>query len=706
MKSTILSITLAVLIVSACHKSGLVVTTGSLLNEMTDLGRLPQYTGQTYRTIQYSSYDRRSTKPGERSWFANDDGFGNEPIPGFEQVLKRPDTNGIGEYLICNIEQPGAIVRLWTAGIEGQIRFYLDDMSTPFYEGLASDFFWKTMEVLSAGEMRMDSLQALRQFDAVYFPIPFAEGCRIEWIGNLQNIHFYHVGVRIYNQDVTVETFKATDFVRYAPEINQTNQELLNEQNKKAKRKPKSQSVEMKVPASSSIEIFSARRNQAIERISLTIQAENYEEALRKCIIRIYFDGADTPQVASPVGDFFGTAPGHNPYRSLPFGVQTDSTMICRFPMPFKHSARIVLDNHSGEMFGVTGKIRTIDYKWEEGISMHFYCRWRINHDLTASNISDSSSEIRDIPYLNASGRGRIVGAAAFLYNPSNVPTSWGNWWGEGDEKIFIDKDSFPSFFGTGSEDYFNYSWSSPRIFSYAYCGQPRNDGPGNRGNVTNFRWHIIDDIPFYEKASFTMELGHHGTVPGFTYGRIVYFYALPGLTTDHPEISMEDIGEIAYRTWRPEAYKGSAGFSFIQAENIMNQQPNMNVEPGKMWADGSILMWKPQSNGEKNSFQIRFKHTIESTRIGFTLAHGPRGGKISIMVNGKPIKVDNHQTVDLFEPNQWILANHFSEPVRMNKGQNEITFIYIGAEKGKNIGIDFFWINDKANILNNTTSI
>ena len=263
--------------------------------------------------------------------------------------------------------------------------------------------------------------------------------------------------------------------------------------------------------------------------------------------------------------------------------------------MPFQHSARLVIDNQSGEDIGIRGEIHTTDFKWENGKSMHFYGRWRIDHDLTASNINDKNNEIRDILYLNASGKGRMVGAAAFIYNPSNVPTSWGNWWGEGDEKIFIDRDTFPSFFGTGSEDYFNYSWSSSRLFSFAYCGQPRNDGPGNRGYVSNFRWHILDDILFKEKTSFTMELRHHGIVPGFSYGRIVYFYAMPGLVSDAQEISMANIRKIDYQTWVPEAYLGSSGFTFIQAEKLMNHETNVEVEPGKMWAAGSILMWKPE---------------------------------------------------------------------------------------------------------------
>jgi hypothetical protein len=695
MKLYLFTTGLAIFMLSACHKSGQRVTTGSLINEMTDLSRLSQVPGQTYRTVQYSSYDRRSTKAGDGFWFANEDGFGNEPIPGFEKVLIQPDTNGIGEYLICDIQKPGAIVRLWTAGIKGRIRFFLDDMSVPVYEGLATDFFWKTLEALSGNAVKMDSLQAFRQFDAVYFPVPFARGCRIEWIGNIQEIHFYHVGVRIYDDDVNVETFSARDFIKYAKELEKTNRDLQFPSEMMADWKSPDHPVEVVVPAFSTREIFSARRSKAIERISMKIKAQDYEDVLRKSVIRIYFDHSSTPQAEAPLGDFFGAAPGINPYQSIPFAVLSDSIFVCRFLMPFQHSARISVENHSAETIGISGEIRTKTHMWEEGKTMHFYCRWKINHDLTASNINDGNSEISDILYLKASGRGRIVGAAAFIYNPSNVPTSWGNWWGEGDEKIFIDKDTFPSFFGTGSEDYFNYSWSSSRLFSYSYCGQPRNDGPGNRGYVSNFRWHILDDIPFKEQAAFTMELGHHGTVPGFCYGRIVYFYALPGLIDDHPEVTMEDLREIAYPTWKPEAYCGSAGFKFIQAESLANHPSGITTEPGKMWADGNILMWRPEHKGEKITLQIFLDRTAEKTKIGFTLAHGPPGGKISILINGEPTALDGYQTIDLYEPNLHVLVNHFSEPVQLKEGNNEITFISESTEKHKDVGIDFIWIKE-----------
>lgn len=464
---------------------------------MIDLGRLTRLPVKSYKTIQYSSYDRRSTSPADSGWFSNEDGFGGEPIPGFEKVLKEPDSTGIGEYLICDIQKSGAILRLWTAGLDGKIRLFLDNMSSPVFEGVAQDFFWKTIEKLSKKEGHNDYNGTFRQFDATYYPVPFSGRCRIEWIWDIKKIHFYHVGLRVYNSGVKVESFTKSDFLKYSQKLQEVNAALKNPESSDSLKTKSMQLSEISAVPGSSGELFRLSGPKAIDYFSVKVIAGDIENALRKCILTIYFDNSSIPQVEAPLGDFFGAAPGLNPYRSVAFSVHPDGTMICRFIMPFNHLARIEIKNNSSENINIESRVSASEYNWEDGKSMYFRARWKIDHGLTASYFGASGNSVSDITYLMAMGKGRIVGAAAYLYNPSNAVTSWGNWWGEGNEKNFVDKDTFPSFFGTGSEDYFNYSWSSARIFSFPYCGQPRNDGPGNRGYVSNFRWHISDDIPF-----------------------------------------------------------------------------------------------------------------------------------------------------------------------------------------------------------------
>jgi hypothetical protein len=285
------------------------------------------------------------------------------------------------------------------------------------------------------------------------------------------------------------------------------------------------------------------------------------------------------------------------------------------------------------------------------------------------------------------------VGAATYVYNPSNVPTSWGNWWGEGDEKISVDQDTFPSFFGTGSEDYYNYSWSSARIFSYPFCGQPRNDGPGNRGYVANFRWHILDDIPFRDSLDFKMELRHHGVVPHFSYARIVYFYAMPEVTDDFRKISKDDLRDLPYTDWKPEAYEGSDGFRFEQAENLAVPNPNSRIEEGNFWAGKKILLWKPVKQGEQLRFNINISIPSDQVNLGFTLAKTPGGGRISILVNGEKVLCNGEKEINLNTDYQTILENWFTGKVNLNAGKNEIIFESMNDQPGKKIGIDFIWI-------------
>ena len=107
------------------------VSTLSLLNEMVDLEQLSSFPEPGYSTIQFSSYDRHSEFPHYPGWFKNSDGFGGESIPGFMEVLEVPGNDGIGKYLICDEKGPGAIVRLWTAWIEGEITLWLDGNKDP-----------------------------------------------------------------------------------------------------------------------------------------------------------------------------------------------------------------------------------------------------------------------------------------------------------------------------------------------------------------------------------------------------------------------------------------------------------------------------------------------------------------------------------------------------------------------------------------------
>jgi hypothetical protein len=440
------SLITAVVLMMAQLLVGQEVTTKSLIGEMTDLVQLAEYPQHSYTSVQFSSYDRRTVSPDTPGWFANDDGFGGEPVPGFTEVLKKPGSDGIGEYLICDVKGPGAIVRMWTAMIEGEIFLWLDQEKKPLYEGPAQFFMQHTYEALLGQKEKSPWQNTFSQNMASYYPIPYSKGCRMVWKGDLNKLHFYHVQVRKYEPGTKVKTFEIQDIPQNEPLLAKTARILAKpfEQLDSVLYNAEYHAEWVKPGEKKSVKKIIGQ--QAISRLAVFVTAKDVNKALRQTVLEIRFDGSPWGQVQSPVGDFFGAAPGINPYESLPFTVLEDGRMVCRYFMPFRDSAEVLVENMGDQEVTITTKIVTVPYKWEEGSSMHFRARWRVDHELLAD-----PRQVQDIPYLMIRGRGRMVGAAAFLMNPTSVPSSAGNWWGEGDEKIFVDNQLKPIFVGTGS---------------------------------------------------------------------------------------------------------------------------------------------------------------------------------------------------------------------------------------------------------------
>ena len=102
------------------------VSLGTLLEELADRDRLSRLPDPAYRCRQASSYDRRSTDPGDpTTWYANMD----------RSYFVRTETHqGRTEYVMMDEAGPGALVRFWATWhgpgggpfSNGTLRFYLD----------------------------------------------------------------------------------------------------------------------------------------------------------------------------------------------------------------------------------------------------------------------------------------------------------------------------------------------------------------------------------------------------------------------------------------------------------------------------------------------------------------------------------------------------------------------------------------------------
>jgi hypothetical protein len=103
-------------------------------------------------------------------------------------------------------------------------------------------------------------------------------------------------------------------------------------------------------------------------------------------------------------------------------------------------------------------------------------------------------------------------------------------WWGEGDERIWVDEEEFPSHFGTGTEDYFGYGWCSNEVFSTPFNGQTQASGKQNWGGSSLYRFHVFDAVAFRSGLRFDLEVRHWRKVPvPLVYGGVAFFYVRPG---------------------------------------------------------------------------------------------------------------------------------------------------------------------------------
>jgi len=222
--------------------------------------------------------------------------------------------------------------------------------------------------------------------------------------------------------------------------------------------------------------------------------AANHQEML----LRIFWDGEDRPSVEAPVGDFFANAFGkRNEVNSLPVIVEDADSYNCFWPMPFRKSARMEIVNQSEKQIRLL--YYNIDWIKKQRLpkdTPYFHAQYRQEYPVAPG---------KDYVILETTGKGHYVGTVL------SVRTRSPFWFGEGDEKIYLDGEAKPSIWGTGTEDYFLSAWGL-KVCSTPYFGVPCFDHWGIIGGHTSaYRWHLNDPIVFSKGLKVTME--HFGWI-------------------------------------------------------------------------------------------------------------------------------------------------------------------------------------------------
>ena len=522
-------------IVFSCYAQK--VSFNSLIEEMIVRENLSYFPQKPYTHRQFSSYNRASVSPEKEGWYANYD---------MSHFLRVEENAGRREFVMFDTDGPGAIVRWWMTFYKAQngvLRIYIDNDTAPVIEGAPNELLSGT---LLAGFPLAVSVQAGAKLGEVgrdydhnlYVPIPFARHCKITYEcdslvlrynyggikvpqGYYSPDVFYNIGYRAYSKNIAVGSFSLPALTEAGPLLDMAGKALLNNQVSSVLQKEFDQLI---LPGDSFVIEFTQKKH-AINRLSVELEALNIPQALRSIVLRASFDGYHTVWV--PIGEFFGTGYSLNTHKTWMNQRDEKGRMESLWVMPFKDKCELTFINYGAENIRLKGLAGLTKYKWNTN-SMYFGASW---HEYYHLKTRDEKGSPFDLNFIDIQGKGVYAGDQVTLFNNTY------QWWGEGDEKIFVDGESFPSSFGTGSEDYYGYSFARQESFSHPFLAQPTGIGNMSSGVTINMRHRSLDAIPFIKSISSNIELWHWASIY-MNYALTTYYYIMPPFSINiYPDI-------------------------------------------------------------------------------------------------------------------------------------------------------------------------
>lgn len=495
--------------------NGKIVTYSSLLRKMVRPDQLTRYPNPGYELLQASSWDR-SEKIGPqdpKAWFGNKD---------YNNWLSKEKIDGRTEYVIMKAKGPGAITRIWAPLVppltHRTLRIYLDGNPAPVIKENYQNFIKGSSYVKwPFAFISSDEKDSLYQYDLpvgapkqmgadFYLPIPFAKSCKV----TLDEMPFYYaIDYRMFKKGTRVRSFSKNDFEKNHALVDSVGRELLFGNAITGYVTHKTGII----GARDSVVIPLPMGTYSVQTIRLRINSKGKKQQNRAVVLEADFDGRRT--VWSPIAEFFGGGVYAGHHRNYMISVTRDDIMTSNWIMPYKDSGNIILKNYGDVPAKITIKIKTKNYKWNKR-SMYFHADWHESAPL-------GTPPFKDWNIITIKGKGVYVGDVLTVYSKNP------EWWGEGDAKIYIDGEKFPSILGTGTEDYYGYAWGMANLFSSPFISMPPRDARGKRnwrGYTTASRIRLLDDIPFM--TSFKFDLGARQTVSGTSYSVTAFWYARP----------------------------------------------------------------------------------------------------------------------------------------------------------------------------------
>jgi len=601
------------------------------------------------KCAQWSSWDRSSLYDAQTgkyvNWAANNDG------PQF--IREEGD-----RVVMAEMEGPGCIWRIWSARAEqGHVKIYLDGAAEPAVDLPFVAYFRGDTAPFNYPQLSYDLATMGCRGQNLYFPIPYQKSCKI--VAEKGWGRYYQFTYTSYPQGTQLPTFSPALAAQHGEQLQRVNDFLQSSlgsdpAGRRDGEQRETGTLSLAPGEKQTLELTGPRAIRAIRGKMKFRDREDEMAALRRLVLQITFDGQAKPAVWCPLGDFFGTAPGWNPYRSLVTGL-TDEGGYALWYMPFAKSAVVEVVNEDDVPRDLEYDITHAPLaKPFDGLG-HFHCKWH------RDTIQLPEDRWPDWPLLNTQGRGRFCGVMLHVWNPR------GGWWGEGDEKFFVDGEKFPSTFGTGSEDYFGYAWCHPGLFQRAYHAQTMTQA--NKGHQSVLRWHLVDNVPFQTGFEGCIEKYYRTEERGTQYASVACWYLAPdGVDPYAPVPAAQRHGYYV----NPPLTAG--GFAVRNEPRGQVRTQAMTRYEGT-WQNGDQLWWTGVKEGDKLELAV----PVEKAgvyRVSVALTKARDYGIVQLYLDGQKVG----QPIDLYNP-----AVVPSGPIELGSheltaGEHKLTVEIVGA--------------------------
>ncbi len=490
-----------------------------LLRRLVDLDRLTR-PPRDERSGLFSSYDRRQAdvKDGRYvHWTANDDRG---------HFLRCTED---GWNVMAEVSGPGVLTRLWCDAPAGDLRIVLDGQRV--LDAPLADLFSGVLEPF--GEPLS---YTVGQAGVSYFPIGFSQRCVVMsrgFSGEYQiDYTAFPAGTRVarFTPDLDDDALDELQRVAKLLKSGLTKREIRGDGpaalQATHKRLKAGEKLEWKIDGAGTIRSFLVSMTDRTEPRSVY--------ALHNCVLRITWDGRSEPDVEVPLPAFFGTGFGRNLYDSLPMGTNLGTSMpgrfptegwfmYCYFPMPFSDGARIEIANENprGTRIGLMLFLR-VDRRPPAPDALRFKVHTWIQNPCTTF----------DIPVLRTTGAGRLVGVTL------NVDCPRRQWWGEGDHKIWLDDDRFPSCLGTSTQGLFG-NVRGLKVVHRALHGATLVKPIGKN---SLYRWFVPDCVDFHTGIDFALENWQADPARDIYFATVAYWYGEPGAPAPFEPLSRKTL--------------------------------------------------------------------------------------------------------------------------------------------------------------------